>query len=132
MPGHEFEPLSRKVIGACIDVQKQLGTRCKEVDYQRALEIALPKYGVQFEREVQVPVSYDGITITRRRVDFLCWDEDDKLLLETKALPFLRPDDVKQVLFYLTKGDCQISLLINLGQKPIRPHRFVHTANSVQ
>jgi GxxExxY protein len=124
--GHQFEALSRKVIAACIDVQRQLGTRCKETDYQRALEIALPKYGVQFEREVEVPISYDDITITRRRVDFLCWDERDKLLLETKAIPALRLNDVKQCLFYLTKGDYKISLLVNFGQKPIRPRRFVH------
>lgn len=33
---HKFEPLSYKIIGACIDVQRQLGTHCMEVDYQRA------------------------------------------------------------------------------------------------
>lgn len=48
---HQFERLSYKVIGAYIDVQRQLGTHCMEVDYQRALEIALPKFDVQFERE---------------------------------------------------------------------------------
>ncbi len=43
---HAFEPLSRKFIAACIDVQKQLGLHCMEVDYQRALELALPKQDV--------------------------------------------------------------------------------------
>jgi GxxExxY protein len=76
---HQFEPLSYKVIGACIDVQRQLGTHCMEVDYQRALEIALPKFGVQFEREVEIPIVYDGVTVTKRRVDFKCWDPQDML-----------------------------------------------------
>jgi hypothetical protein len=50
-----------------------------EVDYQRALEIALPKFGVQFEREVEIPIVYDGVTVTKRRVDFKCWDPQDML-----------------------------------------------------
>jgi hypothetical protein len=37
-----------------------------EVDYQRALELALPKYGLQFEREVEIPVAYDGVVVTKR------------------------------------------------------------------
>ena len=61
---HQFESLSYKVIGACIDVQRQLGTHCMEVDYQRALEIALPKFGVQYEREVDIPITYDGVEVT--------------------------------------------------------------------
>lgn len=31
--GHSFEQLSYEVIGACIDVQRQLGVHCMEVDY---------------------------------------------------------------------------------------------------
>ena len=38
--GHKFEPLSYIGIGACIDVQRQIGLHCMEVDYQRALKIA--------------------------------------------------------------------------------------------
>ena len=69
---HTFESLSYKVIGACIDVQRQIGTYCMEVDYQRALEIAFSKFGVQFQREVEIPIAYDGVVVTKRRVDFVC------------------------------------------------------------
>ena len=44
--GYDFSPLSFAVIGACQDVQRQLGVHCMEVDYQRALEIALSKHAV--------------------------------------------------------------------------------------
>ena len=108
---HQFEPLSGKVLAACIDVQKQIGVHCMEVDYQRALEIALPKFGVQYEREVEIPIVYDGVQVTRRRVDFRCWDDQDELLLETKAASAIRPEDVEQSLLYVTK----------------RPRRFVNT-----
>ena len=47
--GYDFQPLSHDVIGDCIDVQRQLGVHCMEVDCQRALELALPKRGLQFQ-----------------------------------------------------------------------------------
>ncbi|MBI4791073.1 MAG: GxxExxY protein [Chloroflexi bacterium] len=124
---HQFEPLSGKVLAACIDVQRQLGTHCMEVDYQRALEIALPKFGVQFEREAEIPIVYDGVEVTKRRVDFKCWDEDDMLLLETKAAQAIRPEDTEQCLLYVTKGNQRVVLLVNFGEKPLRPRRFVNT-----
>lgn len=124
---HRFESLSYKVIAAGIDVQRQLGIHCKETDYQRALEIALPKYGVRFEREVVVPITYDGMIVTDRRVDFVCWDEQDRLLLETQAERMIRPSDIKQCLLFVTKSQEKLCLLINFGQKPLRPRRFVNT-----
>ncbi len=134
---HKFESLSYKVIGACIDVQRQLATHCMEVDYtcperggargQRALEIAFPKFGVQFQREVEIPIVYDGITVTKRRVDFVCWDETDRLLLETKAAQAIRPEDAEQCLLYVTKANEKLVLLVNFGEKPLRPRRFVNT-----
>lgn len=109
---HQFEALSHNVIGACIDVQRQLGTHCMEVDYQRALEIALPKFGVQFKREVDIPIVYDGVTVTNRRVDFVCWDDRDRLLLETKAAQAIRPEDAEQSLLYVTKANEKLVALL--------------------
>lgn len=124
---HEFEQLSYNVIGACIDVQKQLGVHCMEVDYQRALEIALPKFGVEFEREVEIPIMYDGIIVTKRRVDFVCWNGADRCLLETKAGSTIKPEDPEQCLLYVTKASERLVLLVNFGEKPLKVRRFVHT-----
>ncbi len=124
---HSFEPLSYRVIGACIDVQRQLGTHCMEVDYQRALEVALPKFAVQFQREVEMPITYDGVTVTKRRVDFVCWDDRDRLLMDIKAAQAIRPEDAEQCLLYVTKANERLVLLVNFGEKPVRPQRFVNT-----
>lgn len=124
---HQFERLSYNVIGACVDVQKQLGVHCMEVDYQRALEIALPKFGVEFEREVEIPIAYDGIIVTKRRVDFVCWDAADEGLLETKAASTVRPEDAEQCLLYVTKTNHTLCLLVNFGEKPLKVRRFVNT-----
>ena len=125
--GHEFKPLSYDTIGACIDVQSQLGAHCMEVDYQRALELALPKRGLQFQREVEIPIAYDGTVITKRRVDFIIWKDADELILETKARSVILPEDVEQCLLYLHRGRYRLCLLVNFGEKPLGVRRFVHT-----
>lgn len=125
--GYKFEALPHAVIGACIDVQRQLGVHCMEVDYQRTLELALPKHGLQFQREVEIPIAYDGVVVTKRRVDFVIWDDTDELLLETKARSAILPEDVEQGLLYLYQGNYRICLLVNFGQKPLGVRRFVHT-----
>lgn len=124
---HEFEPLSYAVIGACVDVQRQLGVHCMEVDYQRALELALPQHNVEFEREVEIPIVYEGVVITKRRVDFVVRDGSGEALLETKARSAILPEDVEQCLMYLHQGRHRLCLLVNFGEKPLGVRRFVYT-----
>lgn len=124
--GQTFEKLSFRVIGACIAVQKQLGTHCMEVDYQRALELELRKQGIEHIREADIPIYYDGIEITRRRVDFVIWDETDALLLEVKAAREVRPEDKEQCLLYMRNGGFSVCLLVNFGEFPVKPQRLKH------
>lgn len=49
-----------------------------EVDCQRALEIALSKRGLSWQREVEIPIAYDGVIVARRCVDFLVEDSRDQ------------------------------------------------------
>lgn len=109
--GYDFQPLSYETIGVCIDVQRQLGVHCMEVDYQR---------------KVEIPIAYDGVVVTRRRVDFVIWNEDGELLLETKARSAILPEDVEQCLLYLHQGGYRLCLLVNFGEKPLGVRRFVH------
>ena len=125
--GYDFSPLSYAVIGACQDVQRQMGVHCMEVDYQRALEIALSKRRLDWQREVEIPISYDGVVVTRRRVDFLIEDGADQLIMETKAASEIKPEDVEQCLLYLHQGGYRLCLLVNFGQKPLAVRRFIHT-----
>jgi GxxExxY protein len=125
--GHTFEPLSYAVWGACIDVQRQLGPHCMEVDYQRALELALSKRGLQFIREAEIPITFDGVEVTRRRVDFVIWDDATTLLLETKAAKAIKPEDQEQCLLYLRNGNFRVCLLANFGEVPLGKERKVHT-----
>lgn len=123
----EFEPLSYAVLNACIAAQSQLGRHCTEIDYQRALELALPERGLGFEREVEIPLLFNGKVIAKRRVDFVISDDHDSLLLETKARSTLLPEDAEQCLLYLRNSSKHLCLLVNFGEKPLGIRRFVHT-----
>ena len=125
--GYQFGRLSYDTLGACIDVQSQLGIHCTEVDYQRALALALPKHGLQFQREVEIPLTYDEVVITKRRVDFVIWNGTEELLLEVKAKSVILPEDIEQCLLYLHQGGYRLCLLVNFGEKPVGIRRLVHT-----
>jgi len=47
--------------------------------------------------------------------------------LETKAAQAIRPEDAEQSLLYVTQGNQKTVLLVNFGEKPLRPRRFVNT-----
>ncbi len=98
-----------------------------EVDYQRALVIELRKRGLHFIREAEIPICYDGVVITRRRADFVIWDDTHTLLLETKAASAMRAEDVEQCQLYLLNGNFRVCLLANFGQVPLGKDRFVWT-----
>ncbi len=125
--GHSFESLSYLVFGACIEVQRQLGPHCMEVDYQRALELALGKRCLSFIREAEIPIYFDMVEITRRRVDFVIWNDQDTLLLEVKATSAVKPEDREQCILYLRNGNFRTCLLANFGEVPLGKWRYVHT-----
>ncbi len=126
--GHIFESVSYEVFGACIEVQRQLGPHCMEVDYQRALVLALSKRPqLEFLREAEIPIIFDGVEITRRRVDFVIWDVAATVLLEIKAAKLIRPEDFEQCLLYLRNGHFRVCLMANFGRVPLEKQRLVHT-----
>jgi GxxExxY protein len=82
----------------------------------------------EFLIEVEIPVVYEGHVVTKRRVDFLVWnDTGERLLLETKASSKILPGDIEQCLLYLHQGSYPLCLLINFGEKPLGVRRLVHT-----
>lgn len=104
-----------------------MGVYCMEVDYQHALGIALNKRGLTWQREVEIPLSYDGVLITKRRVDFIIENGKDQLILETTASSLIKPEDVEQCLLYLHQSNYKLCLLVNFGEKPLKARRFIHS-----
>ena len=66
-----------------MEVPNKLGNGFQELIYQRAMEIELNEAGLQYVRELDMPVMYKKYHICNRRVDFLI---EDKISCELKAV----------------------------------------------
>jgi GxxExxY protein len=105
-------------------VHSTLGNGFQEVIYQRALAIQLTKCGTPYQREMEMPVFYDGQVIGKRRVDFLV---EDKVMVELKALTQLEEVHLAQAINYLEAYNLEVGLLINFGAKSLEYRRLANS-----
>ncbi len=108
----KHKEITEKIIGAAMKVHAALGNGFQEVIYQRALEIELQDAGVNFVRELSMPVYYKGRQIGERRVDFFI---ESKIMVELKAFIQLENVHLAQAKNYLEAYNTQVGLLINFG-----------------
>ena len=105
-----------KIIGCAMKVHNYLGNGFQEVIYQRALEIEMRLSGIEFTREMELPIFYRDAEIGSRRVDFFV---DGKIMVELKALIKLEDVHLAQAMNYLEAYKMEIGLLINFGAKSL-------------
>ncbi|RRJ96710.1 GxxExxY protein [Opitutaceae bacterium TAV4] len=109
----EQEALTEKIIGAAIEVHKQLGPGLLESAYEAALALELALRGVGLEKQRVLPVSYKGTPIEiGYRIDLLV---EGKIVVELKAVEALHPLHEAQLLTYLKLSGCKVGLLINFN-----------------
>ncbi len=115
------DPLTFKSIGCAMKVHNTLGNGFQEVIYQRCLAIEFEKQPVAFQRELEMPIDYEGIEVGRRRVDFLV---EEKLMIELKAVVTLVEVHLAQGLNYLAAYNLDKGLLINSGGRSLEVKRL--------
>lgn len=112
MPEYKYKEITEKIIGSSMKVHAALGNGFQEVIYQRALEIEMKDIGLNFERELSMPVYYKGNNIGERRVDFFV---ENKIMVELKAIIQLENVHLAQAKNYLEAYNMEVGLLINFG-----------------
>lgn len=111
-------------------VHSTLGNGFQEVIYQRALAIEMEENGLRFQREMEMPIHYNGKNIGTRRVDFFV---EDCIMVEIKALIQLEDVHLAQAMNYCQAYNLPIGLLINFGAKSMqykRVYNLTHPENS--
>jgi len=120
---HSFEELSNTVIGAEINVHKELGTGFLEGIYEEALKIQLAEHGIQFESQKEVTVKFHGMKIGKHRMDLVI---ENQIILELKAVKELLVIHMAQLRSYLRATGLKIGLLINFSKPKIEVKRIVN------
>jgi GxxExxY protein len=110
---YPLSDVTARIIAAATEVHRTLGPGFEEIIYQRALAVELPAHDLEFSREVWMDVTYKGVKVGRKRVDFLI----DEVMVETKAKAALEDVDFVQALSYLKASGYQVGLLLNFGAK---------------
>lgn len=123
------DPRTYAIIGAAMEVHKQLGCGFLEPVYQEALAVELALQGVPFRREVRLPLHYKGKLLeTRYSADFIC---SEGVVVELKALPRMGGIEEAQLINYLKATGFEVGLLLNFGARSLEHRRFVFS-KSVQ
>ena len=114
----DLSELSGAVIGAAIEVHRELGPGLLESAYELALERELGLRKVSVQRQVAVPLEYKGIELGDGfRLDLLV---DDALVVEVKAVDRLQPIHDTQLLTYLKLANKRLGLLINFNERTLK------------
>jgi GxxExxY protein len=115
------DELTYKIIGCAMKVHNTLGNGFQEVIYQRCLAIELEKNGINYEREKEMPIYYEGFEVGTRRADFII---EEKVMVELKAIIQLEDVHLAQGLNYLTAYNLETGLLINFGSTSLQTKRL--------
>ena len=102
-----------RVNGAAIEVHKVLGPGLLESVYHKCLKKELELRNIKFVSELKVPVNYKGLDIdTELRCDLFI---ENILAVELKAVEFILPVHMAQILTYMQLLKAPKGLLINFN-----------------
>jgi GxxExxY protein len=119
------DPQTYAVIGAAMEVHRELGHGFLEVVYQEALALEFRRRGISFGKEVELEIQYKGRRLAcSYKADFICYD---RVLVETKALGRLTGIEEAQVINYLKATGLDRALLINFGAERLEYKRLIFT-----
>ena len=114
----ELNKLTEGIIGAAIEVHRNLGPGLLESAYQAALAYELIQRGYKVEQQKPLPLLYKEIKLDAGyRLDFLI---NDKVVLEIKSSDKIIPIHDAQILSYLRLSGCKVGLLINFNVKLLK------------
>ena len=114
---------SYKIIGACMEVHRELGFGFKEIIYKDALEIEFKSLEIPYQREKLYRIEYKGKILPRRYpADFVIYDS---IILEVKAMPMIINNFVLQTRNYLKASGIRLGIIANFGESSFKSKRVV-------
>jgi GxxExxY protein len=118
----EQEELTERIIGAAIEVHRQLGPGFIESVYQSALAIELRKRGLSFQVQKQVPILYDGQKIGEHKLDLFV---EDLIVAELKSVRNFEDIHFRVLKSYLKAARRKHGLLLNFAATTLQIKRVI-------
>jgi GxxExxY protein len=118
--------LSSVIIGAAIDVHREIGSGMLESAYEKCLCVELSRRGVSFERQKPLPLVYKGTRLASAfRPDLLI---EGVVIVEVKAVERVLHIHRAQLRHYLKQAKLNLGLLINFNVRWLKDgiHRVVN------
>jgi GxxExxY protein len=107
------DPRTSPIIGAAIEVHRNLGPGLLESAYEECLCHELHLRGLDCKRQVPLPLLYKGLKLScGYKIDLIVQEE---VVLELKAVERLLPIHEAQLLTYLKLTGKSVGLLINFN-----------------
>ena len=130
--------ITRRVIGAAIQVHRTLGPGLLESVYQQCMRIELQLRALAVETGRRVAIEYAGHRVPNALIiDLLV---EGRVIVELKAVQELHPIHSAQVMTYLRLSGCPAALLINFNAPTVKqgltrfdhPDLFVRSSNKYE
>lgn len=121
----ERDPKTYSIIGAAMEVHRELGSGFLEAVYQEALALEFDQRGIPYHPQAELPIVYKNQRLkTIYKADFICYEV---VVVELKALARLSGTEEAQIINYLKATGLEIGLLLNFGTPSLEYKRFAYT-----
>jgi GxxExxY protein len=115
-----------QVVGAAMEVHRQLGCGFLEPVYQEALSFEFKSRGIPFVPQAELSIKYKDVILNKKYIaDFIVFE---KIIIELKAISELTATDEAQLLNYLRASGFQLGVLINFGATSLQSKRLIFTS----
>jgi GxxExxY protein len=113
------------IIGAAIEVHRELGNGFLESVYEEAMAIESRLRDIPFECQVRIPIRYKGNLLQKEfMADYVGFG---KVIVELKCIPRLTAVEEAQIINYLKAAGMRVGLLINFGSREkLEWKRFIY------
>lgn len=118
-----FKKETYEIVGAAMNVHKEIGGGFFESVYQEAFGIELLENNIPFEKEVRLQIQYKGNLLSKYFIaDFVCYRN---ILVELKSSTAITDEYYAQVINYLKATRKPLGLLLNFGPKSLEFKRII-------
>jgi GxxExxY protein len=118
----EHQSLTGEIIGAAIEVHKELGPGFLESVYENALVLELKKRGIAHEHQLEVPICYHGIPVGSHILDLFV---EGRIVVELKSIKNLEDIHFAIVRSYLRAVGQEHGLLLNFAKLTLETRRVM-------